>query len=250
MDRARMTARVAISAKRMQDLELAGLPEMSWVDGAPLVRMTLYRDPGDAGGILVGDAERRVATAGAELWRRTPWPVNDALFAFPEPLPRDGVLVVGGDPEARHEIVSQLGHAGAPVRDRAHLTASDLAATAIVVYAPMAVMPGPGQPLTLRAGPLPVDALAVLAAGRLLVAGRCEPAFGLRASLDHLAAGNLDEAIRHAIVGLEHWDAFAAIRAWGTLVVQRHRSSLVLPTLAADLMMAERGLARARAPVG
>jgi hypothetical protein len=245
-----MKARIAISAKRMQDLELAGLPEVACVEVGPLVGMTLYREPGDAGGLLVGDAKRRVATAGADLWRRSPWPVNDALFTLPAALPHEGVLVVGGNPEARHEIVSQLGRAGVPVRDRAHLTASDLAAAAIVVYAPMAAMPGPGMPLSLRAGPLPVDALAVLAAGRLLVAGRCEPAFGLRASLDHLAAGNLDEAIRHAIVGLEHWDAFAAIRAWGTLVVQRHRSSLVLPTLAADLMIAERVPTRAPAPVG
>jgi hypothetical protein len=245
-----MRPRVAIRAKRTRDLELAGLPDGTRAGDEQLVPITLFRGPGDAGGLLVGDAQRRVATVGADLWRRAPWPVNDALFAFPEPRPRDGVLVVGGDPDARHEIACQLTRAGAPVRDRAHLGASDLAATAIVVYAPMAGMPAPGMPQSLRAGPLPVDALAVLAAKRLLVAGRCEPAFGLRVSLDHLAAGNLDEAVRHALVALDHWDAFAAIRAWGAFVVERHRASRVLPALAADLLLEERGLTRAPAPVG
>jgi hypothetical protein len=245
-----MMTRVAISAKRAPDLELAGLPGPVGSGGEPLVPMTLFRRPGDAGGLLVGEAQRQVATVGADLWRRSPWPVNDALFELAEPRPGGGVLVVGGEPGTRDAIVGQLVRAGVPVRSRAHLTASDLAEVAIVVYAPAVGMPAPGERLSLSAGPLPVDAMAVLAARRLLVAGRCEPAFGLRASLDHLAAGNLDVAVRHAIVGLEHWDAFAAIRLWGSFVVQRHRASLVLPAMAADLVLEERGLTRAPAAVG
>jgi hypothetical protein len=241
-----MSVRLAITADAAEDLALAGLDGAEDEDGVPI---RLFRGLGNGGGLLVGRAERRVATEGTSLWRRMPWPVNDALFALPEAHPGDGVAVVGGSPSARAEIAAQLVQAGLRVRAGSRLTAQDLAAAAVVVYAPSAGMQRPGDRLTLAAGPLPVDALAVLAARRLLVAGRCEPAFGLRASLDHLAAGNLDEAVRHALVACHHWDAFGAIRGWAAFMAEHHRASLVLPALAADLALEEE-LPLSRATVG
>ena len=76
------------------------------------------------------------------------------------------------------------------------------------------------------------------------------PAFGLRPSLDHLAAANPDQAVLHAIVALAHWDAFTAIRSWGVLSARCHRASDVLPTLAADLAPDDLTPAPARATGG
>ena len=163
-----MSLGLAITADCQADLALAGLNGRGDDEGVPI---RLFRGSGDGGGLLVGPAQRRAATEGEVLWRRLPWPVNDGLFGLPDSRPGDGVAVVGGSVAARTEIAAQLEQAGLRVRHAEHLTAPDLAAVAIVVYAPMVGMPRPGERMTLAAGPLPVDAFAVLASRRLLVAG-------------------------------------------------------------------------------
>jgi hypothetical protein len=217
-----MSVRLAIHAEDPGDLRLAGLEDAGASAGDPAVAIRLFRGPGDGGGLEIGASGRRVATTGDGLWRRAPWPVNDALFALGEPRPGDGAVVVGGDPAPRADIAGRLAARGLHARERPRLTAADLAEAAMVVYVP-------------TTDPLPVDAMAVLAARRLLVTGRHEPAFGLRPSLDHLVAVNPDQAVLHVIVGLAHWDAYTAIRAWGALSARCHRASEVLPALAADL---------------
>ena len=217
-----MSLRLAIHAEDPGDLLLAGLEDAGTSAADPVVAIRLFRGPGDGGGLEIGASRRRVATTGDGLWRRAPWPVNDALFDLAEPSPGDGAVVVGGDPAPRADIAGRLAARGLHARERPRLTAADLAEVAMVIYVP-------------TTDPLPVDAMAVLAARRLLVTGRCEPAFGLRPSLDHLVAVNPDQAVLHAIVALAHWDAYTAIRAWGALSARGHRASDVLPTLAADL---------------
>src|SRR6202008_4750029 len=152
------------------------------------------------------------------------WPANDRLFDLPDADPRAGALVVGGAAAGRAELVAKLTDTGVAAREAPHLTADDLDACAIVLFPP-------------RAAALPVDAMAVLAARRLLVTGRpCSPAFGLRAGFTPLEAGFADHAVVTAVAALGHWDAFATLRAWGALAAQRHRASVVLPRLARDLL--------------
>lgn len=187
--------------------------------------MTLARLPDDGGQLLLGrgGGNRVVATTGEGLWRRQPWPANDRLFTTADADPSDGALVVGGSPATRAELVAKLGDTGVTVRDAQHLSADDLEACAIVVFPP-------------RAAPLPVDAMAVLAARRLLVTGRCSPAFGLRAGFTHLEAGFADHAVVNVAATLSHWDAFSTLRTWGAAAAGRHRASVVLPRLARDLV--------------
>jgi hypothetical protein len=167
-------------------------------------------------------AERVVGTA-EDTWRRAPWPVRDSLFDLPPADPADGALVVGGDAGARAEVVGKLSATGLGAREQPHLTAAALRASAVVLS-----VQGPG--------PLPADAMAVLAARRILVIGRAEPSFGLLAGHDHLVADVTGLAVEHGISVLTRWEAFHVMRAWGAIAAARHRASAVLPRLAAELL--------------
>lgn len=179
-----------------------GVPVLRWWRGAP------GREP------LPG--ERVVATDGDGLWSRAPWPVRDELFAL-APAPRPTALVVEADVERRDEAVDDLRGRGLEAAGAARLTADGLAAADVVIH-------GLGGP-----GPLPGDAIAVLAAGRVLVADTTV-AFGLAAGLDHLAAlaGNAASAAESV---LRRPEAFAAMRCRGRLAAGRHRADTVLARL-------------------
>ena len=93
----------------------------------------------------------------------------------------------------------------------------------------MVVLAGPpGEPLGALAAP-------ALAAGRLLVAPRAEPAFGFAAGVDHLAYDDTDELARLAVAAHRHREAFAPVAVLGRVAAEAHRASAVLARLAADL---------------
>lgn len=233
-----MSLRIATLATEAEDGRLAGLEgRFAWGKATTLpladratavfanLEVILERLPDDGGQLLLGrgGGNRVVATTGEGLWRRMPWAANDRLFAMSDADPRHGALVVGGSPASRAELVAKLTDTDVAVRAAPHLTADDLETCAIVIYPP-------------RTAALPVDAMAVLAARRLLVTGLCSPAFGLRAGFTHLEAGFADHAVVNVAAALSHWDTFSTLRIWGALAAERHRASVVLPRLARDLL--------------
>jgi hypothetical protein len=237
-----MSLRITTLATDPEDGRLAGLDgRFDWGEATTLplaarataagadIEVTIARLP-DGGGRLVvrsggtTPSGRVVATSGDGLWRRAPWPANDQLFAMPAADPRRGALVVGGTPATRAELVTKLTGAGVRVREAQHVTASALEACAIVIFPP-------------RPAVLPVDAMAVLAAGRLLVTGPCLPAFGLRAGFSHLEVQFADHAVANVIGAIRYWEAFSTLRTWAGLAVERQRASVVLPRLAHDLLL-------------
>ena len=173
-----------------------------------------------------GDAvpgTRTIAPDGAGLWRRAPLPAADALFALPPAAAGAGVLVAGGEQAARDAAVAALDAAGVTARAVALPGPGALAGAAVVVLAG-----SPAEPLGALAAP-------ALAAGRLLVAPRAEPAFGFAAGVDHLAYDDADELARLAVAAHRHPDAFAPVAVLGRIAAEAHRASAVLARLAADL---------------
>lgn len=207
-------------------LELAGAPSP---EGAPRVLFALDDVPARGSGSTVvrwwreepGElsADRVIATGGEHLWARAPWPVRDELFDLPAPSGA-GVLVVEADEDARGAALTELRGRGLEAESAERLTAAALERAAVVLHG---VRP---------ARPLPGDAFAVLAAGRLLI-GRGEPAFGLHAGIDHLSAEGFGPAADLAQAALADAPAFAAIARFARLAARPHRASLVYARLAA-----------------
>ena len=148
-----------------------------------------------------------------------PSPVPDELFDLPVPVERN-VLVVGDEPDRRevsrwldrHEVLE------ADVLER-----GDLEKVAVVVFA---------QP---DGRPLPAEAFAVLASRRVLVVRNPSVSFGLLQGIDHLSARTAAGAAQLAAGAVLHWDAFAAVRAFGAIAARPHRASTVHARLARDL---------------
>jgi hypothetical protein len=126
-----------------------------------------------------------------------PLPVDDTVFALAE-RPGTGILVVGGN----EPIVKDLRDRRAEVRSAPRLTVDELERAAVVVLDDAA------------------PAFAVLAAGRLLVLRRAEPAYGLLAGVDHLAFDGDREAAAYADAAVSFPAAFAPIVAMGRLAAE------------------------------
>ena len=180
---------------------------------------------------------RVIAQAGNGLWRRAPWPAADPLFDLDPPCTGASVLVAGGDGQRRDDLNRTLAEAGVPVVARERLTLADLQIAAVVI---LPSVPG---------APLPARALAVLAAGRLLVTGRCLPAFGLQPGIDHIAAATNGEAAHMAGAALRFPRAFTSLRAFGRLAAAPHRASLVYRRLLVDIALEDAAIAPRRSPV-
>jgi len=199
-------------------LALAGLPEPA---GEPELVVALDDAPGPAnvrwwrGRPERGaTGERTIATDGEGLWSRAPWPVRDELFDLAAPAAPGRVLLVGAEDD---DVAFACDH-GLDVEAVGRLTAEALAAADVVVH-------GIGL-----GAPLPGDALAVLAAGRLLVTNAA-PGFGLRAGVDHLAAEGIAPAYEVIQEALAAPEAFAALRRMGRLTAREHRASEVYARL-------------------
>jgi len=160
-----------------------------------------------------------VAPGGDGLWRRAPLPAADGLFALPPG--GHGVLVCGaGDAAA---AVARLERQGLAARAADRPTPAALGAAAVVAV------------LGETGAPLPAIVLAALAAGRLVVAPRAEPAFGLAPGVDHLTHGDLEELAELADAAARHPAAFAPLAALGRLAAESARASTVYGRIAADL---------------
>jgi hypothetical protein len=141
-----------------------------------------------------------------------PWPVRDELFALP---PGEGALVVDW-PEVADGLAA-ADHAVVPV-DR--LTVAALAEASVVVLPP-------------RGDALPVHAMAVLAARRVLVTGPVETTFGLFPGIDFLHAAAADAAVELTGIALLFPASTVTLRALGAVAAERHRASRVYERLTA-----------------
>lgn len=179
---------------------------------APVVRWWRGAAPGPREG------ERVIGTAGDGLWSRAPWPVRDEVFALAPPTAPGRVLLVG----ASDDELAFARARGLTTDAVERLTLDALAAADVVMH-------GIGL-----GAPLPGDALAVLAAGRLLVTNAV-PGFGLRPGIDHLAAEGISPACDIVEAALAAPGAFAALRRAGRLAAGRFRASDVYARLAFDV---------------
>ncbi|MFN2616491.1 MAG: hypothetical protein ABR581_05120 [Thermoleophilaceae bacterium] len=236
-----MSPLLEIVAER-EDAELAGLAgEFGWG------RVRCAAQPGDdaAAVVALGSAPlpaaavrvrwldgpagapepgtRTIAQAGEGLWRKAPWPVADSLFELRDP--GGPALVVSADRERREFYSGAMTDKGLPVVSAGRLTSSGLAKAAVVVFP------------TEAGEPLPATAMAVLAARRVLVTGRCGPAFGLFPEVDWFTAEHRDDIIQYADSVLKYPHAFATPRALGARAAAPHRASLAYGRLMADLAL-------------
>ena len=163
------------------------------------------------------DGGRVIAPSGEGLWRRAPWPAADDLFKWQPD--GNGILVVGDD----EVLLGRLRDEGADVVAADTLGPGDLGAAGVVVF--------PGA----AGEPLPAEAPAVLAAGRILVTTPRSPDFGLRPGIDHCVGPSSGDLADLALSATGHPRAFESMRAYGRVAAERHRASRVLAALATDL---------------
>jgi hypothetical protein len=123
-------------------------------------------------------------------------PANDALSAL---APGAGILVAGAGLEP---VAKALRDMRTDLRVAPRLTVADLEWAGVVVLDSLAA------------------AFAVLGAGRLLVAPRSRPSFGLLAGIDHLAYDHPREAAAYAASAATFPAAFEPVRAMAALSVQ------------------------------
>lgn len=190
------------------------------VDGAVNVRWS-----DEAGVEPAREHERRIATAGTDLWSRAPWPAADPLFDLAPPADEAGVVVAGGEAGSRAVLVAAIGARGISVREEPKLGADaieDAFAVALL-------------PTETAASALPLEAMAVLAARRLLLVPQTKVAFGLMAGIDHLQFSLAPEAADLIESARNHPRAYAPLRTWGALAARRHRASEVYSALLTDL---------------
>jgi hypothetical protein len=169
---------------------------------------------------------RSVSTTAPGAWRRALLPAADDLMEL-QPHVGTGVVVAGGPEAERESVAGKLRSLSVDVRAVPWLTRDDLARAAVV-----ALLGSTGQPP-------PPGATAVLAAGRVLLLPRAEPAFGLLAWSDHLPYENEDDLVRTADAVQTYPEAFEPLVALGALAVEAHLASAVYPRLAVDAELEE-----------
>lgn len=138
-------------------------------------------------------------------------PAADALFGW-QPGPGDRVLVVGGGEERRAVVLYDLEQRGRVATGAEELTVAALQSAGVVV---------------MLASAIPPLAPAVLAAGRILVAPRATPNYGLLPGIDHLACDDDGQAAAAADAAATAPEAFEPVRVRGRLAAERHRASAV-----------------------
>jgi len=202
------------------DLALAG-PQAATPPGGDLVIELVRGRPAATPGALAWDAATATVAGEHDVWRRLPWPAGARAFDLEAPAPGAGALVAG-PPELTAPIAERLRERGLAVelRERADL---DGIAAASVVCLPVPV-----------GAPPPAEAMAVMAAGRLLVTGACEPSFGLQPGIDCFMEPTADGAAQRAEATLRWPEAFEVPRALARVAAARQRAETVLHRLAVD----------------
>jgi hypothetical protein len=165
---------------------------------------------------------RLIAPAGEGLWRAAPWPAADALFDLP-PAKGGAAILAGAEAGVRAAVAERAAARGVALEQVDVLDAGALEAASCVILA------------EAPAGALPARALAVLAAGRLLIVPRLRTSFGLEDGLDHLEFADPDEAVTYVEAFRSAPDAFARITAWGRVKAEPQRASVAYARLAHDL---------------
>ena len=165
---------------------------------------------------------RTIAPDGSGLWRRAPWPAADAVFDLPPP-PAPRVLVAAADAERRRWIVRDLEGRGVDAAPADRLTAAALREVSAVVL------------LAAESGHLPAEAMAVLAARRVLITGPAEPSFGLQPEIEFFPGAQDDDQVVCATAAARWPAAFAAARSLGARAAEHHRASSVYARLLVDL---------------
>jgi hypothetical protein len=173
------------------------------------------------------DGGDRTVGAGADHWRRAPLPAADSLAAL-RSRRGAGVVVAGGNEAARAAALERLAARGVDGWGAASTRVEDVERAAVV-----ALVGTPGDPL---AG----AATAVLAAGRVLVAPRADPGFGLLPWSDYLPYDNEDELACAADAAQTFPEAFEVVTAMGILAAEAHLASAVYGRLAADAELEDR----------
>jgi hypothetical protein len=251
------SARVAVIGAR-EDLELAGLQGRFewggvWAGSAeeaagaaklqPELMVTLgAHEPAELpdagtwvawqrGGRSASRADRVIAQEGEGIWHRAPWPVNDPVFELAGKQPDGVVLVVGGSESRRTEVCDALRDDLAP-RDVVPASNERLELEGLGSAGIVAMLGDPDEPL-------PAEAMAVLAARRLLITARFRPSFGLQEQIDHLAVVADRVVPRYVAAALAYPRAVDGIRAWGALAAERHRASVIYGRLLAELEVAQ-----------
>ena len=173
--------------------------------------------------LVIGDAvPPEPAPAPVIRWRQPLFPAADDLFGW-EPGDPAHVLVVGGHEERRAVVLYDLEQRGRRATGVQTLNADALEGAGVVV---------------LLGEAIPPVAPAVLAAGRVLVAPRSTPDYGLLPGIDHLAFDDDSQAAAAADAAATAPDAFAEMRIRGRLAAQRHRASTLYSRLLVDLELA------------
>jgi hypothetical protein len=158
----------------------------------------------------------RIGTGG-DVWRRMPYPVVDDAFELPPPGDPGAVLVVG--PE---QVAARLRENGAHVSIAERLTYDGLRDAGVVV-------------LLDGTGALPAEAMAVLAARRVLVADAGKVTFGLQHGIEFLEAPSPEHAVERADIARVYPDAMRPLRVMGARAAREHRASVIYPRLRQEL---------------
>jgi hypothetical protein len=201
------------------DLALAGTESAAQPGGTLTIELVRGR-PAATPGALAWDAATATIAGEDGVWRRLPWPAGARAFHLPGPTA--AAALVAGPAELTGPIAERLRERGLPVEvhDRADL---DAIAAASVVCLPVT-----------EGAPPPPEAMAVMAAGRLLVAGACEPAFGLQPGIDCFMEPTEDGAAQRAEAALRWPEAFDVPRALARVAAARQHAEVVLHRLAVD----------------
>jgi hypothetical protein len=209
------------------DLALAGAEgRFDWgevvlgpADGA--LTIALVRDAAATSPSLTWDAAAAtVLRADGSAWRRLPWPAGVRAAALAEPP--DGRALIAGPAEATDPIAERLLERGVAVDRRAAVDLEALGAASVVC------LPSPDG------APPPAEAMAVLAAGRVLVTGRCAPRFGLQPGIDCYMESTPDAAAQRVEAAVRWPLAFRVTAAMGRVAAAPYRADVLLHRLAVD----------------
>jgi hypothetical protein len=171
----------------------------------------------------VAAGELLVAPDGADLWRRSPWPAADALFAMAPAAPDAPTLVVSPRRARRDEAVGALLELDVKALGADRLRRPDLEGAGAVVF--------------LEEAGFPVLLPAVAAAGRLAVLPATDPLFGWQDGIDCLVATDLSSLARVVAAAAGRPRAFDPLRAMARLAARPYRASALYARLALDVSL-------------
>jgi hypothetical protein len=209
------------------DLELAGVEgRFAWGDvtrgqADDALAIELVRtDPRSDGAIEWRAGSASLRRDGEPVWRRLPWPAGTRPFDLRPPA--NGTALIVGPAELADPIAERLDDRGVAVSRRERLVLEALSSATVVCL--------PAE----DGAPPPPETMAVLAAGRLLVTGRCEPGFGLQSGIECFMESTADRAAQRAEAAMRWPAAFDVMRGLGRVAAAHHRADVLLHRLAVD----------------